>query len=89
MSQQNVKHALSVDTLQHTLEEVIRHHGSGASSERREVRDRRIKMNTDYIGNNGDEVNQSTKHSLLLMHYFSLNHSMGSSWRMVRISPEH
>ncbi|KAL6487020.1 hypothetical protein MHYP_G00036460 [Metynnis hypsauchen] len=37
LSQQNVKHALSVDTLQHTLEEVIRQHGSGSSNERKEL----------------------------------------------------
>ncbi|XP_072534333.1 uncharacterized protein nin [Salminus brasiliensis] len=38
LSQQNVKHALSVDTLQHTLEEVIRHsHGNGSSNENREL----------------------------------------------------
>ncbi|XP_007248591.3 ninein isoform X1 [Astyanax mexicanus] len=38
LSQQNVKHALSVDTLQHTLEEMIRHsHGNGSSNEGREL----------------------------------------------------
>ncbi|MCI4376286.1 hypothetical protein PGIGA_G00186490 [Pangasianodon gigas] len=37
LSQQNAKHALSVDTLQHTLEEVILHHGNGSSNERSET----------------------------------------------------
>ncbi|GAA6111065.1 ninein isoform X2 [Tachysurus ichikawai] len=37
LSQQNAKHALSVDTLQHTLEEVMLHHGNGSSNERSEI----------------------------------------------------
>ncbi|KAK1791790.1 hypothetical protein P4O66_013769, partial [Electrophorus voltai] len=36
LSQQNAKHMLTVDALQHTLEEVIRH-GSGSSNERSEI----------------------------------------------------
>ncbi|XP_027030787.2 ninein isoform X2 [Tachysurus fulvidraco] len=37
LSQQNAKHALSADTLQHTLEEVMLHHGNGSSNERSEI----------------------------------------------------
>ncbi|XP_076830835.1 uncharacterized protein nin isoform X2 [Brachyhypopomus gauderio] len=36
LSQQNAKHMLTVDTLQHTLDEVL-HHGSGSSTDRSET----------------------------------------------------
>lgn len=39
LSQQNAKHALGVNTLQHTLEDVIIHHGNGSFSERSEIKD--------------------------------------------------
>ncbi|XP_053477607.1 ninein isoform X2 [Ictalurus furcatus] len=39
LSQQNAKHALGVNTLQHTLEDVILHHGNGSFSERSEIKD--------------------------------------------------
>lgn len=44
LSQQNAKHALSVDTLQHTLEEVMLHHGNGSSNERSEVSSSALKI---------------------------------------------
>lgn len=49
MSQQNAKHAVSVDTLQHTLEEVILHHGNGSSNERSEVRARALKITLIWL----------------------------------------
>ncbi|KAF4090474.1 hypothetical protein AMELA_G00052550 [Ameiurus melas] len=39
LSQENAKHALSVNTLQHTLEDMILHHGNGSFSERSEIKD--------------------------------------------------
>ncbi|XP_058242012.1 ninein isoform X1 [Hemibagrus wyckioides] len=37
LSQQNAKHVLSVDALQHNLEEVMLHHGNGSFNERSEI----------------------------------------------------
>lgn len=50
LSQQNAKHTVSVETLQHTLEEVILHHGNGSSNEKSEVRTRVLKMTLLWLG---------------------------------------